>query len=82
MTGELREKLNNKEQVRDYADQLKTKSTDTKDKYEKMINEISNKTQDMAPMQDRWKQILDLEDNLGRLQRQLTGKEAELKGKI
>lgn len=76
----LKERLDHKKTVRENVEQLRGKLNRKNEELERTVQHIDQRQKDIEPLKKRMQEILDLEDSLGTLQRQLTGKKAEKKG--
>ncbi|KAG5899847.1 hypothetical protein JTB14_012318 [Gonioctena quinquepunctata] len=78
----LDEKLGNKKRISEDVTKQLNRCNEKKDKLNEIKEKIEQKNNELTPLETRMKDILDLEETLGALQKELTGKEAERKGLV
>lgn len=78
----LRERLSFKKSLKEEVERRRGKYDEKNNKLTEVKNKVTDREENLKPMGDRMKEILDLESSIGTLQRKLSGKEAEKKGKI
>lgn len=78
----LKERLSFKKSIKEEVERKRGRYNEKNEKLAEVNEKIKEKETDLEPMSDRMEEILNLEVSLGTLQRKLTGKETEKKGKV
>lgn len=78
----LNERLDHKRTIKKEVERQRAKLSTKNEEMQSIEKQISEKEDQTKPLDERMREILDLEDTLGALQRELHGKQAEKKGKF
>lgn len=78
----LKERVAHKKTIKQEVDRLRGKLETKNEELTNVLDRINARKEEMLPLEQRIREILDIEESLGSLQRQLHEKQAERRGKV